>query len=198
MAVLVDDLRQVVDTAAAGGALVIGESFGGALALSFSLAHPERVRGLVVLNSFPYFSPQFRLHAGLWALRSMPWGAMPLVRRLTAARLHSGHTHRTEIRRFMELTARTTREGYMNRLRILTRYDVRERLTQLNRPTLFLASEKDHLVPAVRQARFMASRVPGAVVRILGGHGHICLIAPDIDLAQILDEWTAARNGPVE
>jgi hypothetical protein len=27
------------------------------------------------------------------------------------------------------------------------------------------------------------------VIRILKGHGHICLIAPDLDLAQILDEW---------
>jgi hypothetical protein len=29
------------------------------------------------------------------------------------------------------------------------------------------------------------------VVRILPGHGHICLIAPDLDLDQILKEWRA-------
>jgi pimeloyl-ACP methyl ester carboxylesterase len=54
---------------------------------------------------------------------------------------------------------------------------------------LFLAAERDHLVPAVEQARCMAERVPASVFRILEGHGHICLIAPDIDLAQILHEW---------
>jgi hypothetical protein len=26
-------------------------------------------------------------------------------------------------------------------------------------------------------------------MRVLEGHGHICLIAPDIDLGAILDEW---------
>jgi hypothetical protein len=35
----------------------------------------------------------------------------------------------------------------------------------------------------------MADRVPGSIVRVLAGHGHICLIAPDVDLGQILNEW---------
>jgi pimeloyl-ACP methyl ester carboxylesterase len=72
---------------------------------------------------------------------------------------------------------------------MLTRYDIRQRLGELRPSTLFLAAELDHLVPAVAQAQFMARRVPGSVVRVLGGHGHTCLISPDIDLGQILTEW---------
>lgn len=29
-------------------------------------------------------------------------------------------------------------------------------------------------------------------LRVLEGHGHSCLIAPDLDLSTILDEWTPA------
>src|SRR5512147_2345757 len=63
MDVLVEDLAQVVAAAAngPGSAIVIGESFGGTLALSFALAHPERVRAMVVLNSFSRFLPQVNL-----------------------------------------------------------------------------------------------------------------------------------------
>jgi pimeloyl-ACP methyl ester carboxylesterase len=68
-------------------------------------------------------------------------------------------------------------------------YDVRDRLHDLRPPTLFLAAEQDHLVPSVQQAQFMAARVPNAVLRVLEGHGHICLIAPDIDLADMLATW---------
>ena len=96
---------------------MIGESFGGALAMSFALAQPERVRGVIVLNSFAHFRPQIRLYAAVAGLHLMPWGAMGLVRRLTAFRLHSRHTHRQEIRRFMQLTSRASRRGYVNRLR---------------------------------------------------------------------------------
>jgi pimeloyl-ACP methyl ester carboxylesterase len=117
---------------------------------------------------------------------------MSLVRHATAFRMHSRHTGREEIRRFIRLTEQTKRSGYVNRLRILTEYDIRERLAEISAPTLFLAAEKDHLVPSVAQAGYMAARVPGATLRVLPGHGHICLIAPDVDLAQILREWGAA------
>lgn len=171
-------------------AIVVGESFGGALALSLALATPERVRALVVLNSFPHFTPQFRLRLADWGLSVVPWGAMGLVRRLTAFRMHSRHTHAQEIRRFMALTARASRQGYLNRLRLLRQYDVRDRLQEISVPTLFLAADEDHLVPSVAEARFMAARVPGSLVRVLAGHGHVCLIAPDLSLEEILLEWT--------
>jgi pimeloyl-ACP methyl ester carboxylesterase len=95
----------------------------------------------------------------------------------------------------MELTASASRDGYCNRLRVLTRYDVRHRLQDIRVPTLFLASDSDHLVPSVAQAHYMAARVPGSSIRVLEGHGHICLIAPDIDLAAILDAWRPLSPG---
>lgn len=194
MDALVADLARVIDTVAPSErrVILIGESFGGALAMSLALAKPEQVRALVVLNSFPYFTPQVRLRLAIWGLGAIPWGAMGLIRRLTAFRMHSRHTHQQEIERFMELTARASRDGYVNRLKLLTRYDVRHLLHELRPSTLFLAAEQDHLVPSVAQARYMAARVPGSVVRVLAGHGHICLIAPDIDLQQILNEWRPA------
>jgi len=198
MDVLVEDLAGVIGTLAPCGApaVVVGESFGGAIALSLALARPELVSALVVLNSFPRFLPQTRLRFAITALRLIPWQTMPLVRRLTAFRLHSRFTHRAEIRRFLELTRETSRDGYLARLQILREYDVRDRLQELRTPALFLASERDHLVPSVRQGRFMAQRVRGATLRILPGHGHICLIAPNVDLGRILHEWDRAAPEP--
>jgi pimeloyl-ACP methyl ester carboxylesterase len=98
------------------------------------------------------------------------------------------------VKQFIELTAHATRHGYINRLKLLRSFDVRDRLHDLRQPALFLASEHDHLVPAVGQARYMSARVPSSVMRILKGHGHICLIAPDLDLAQILNDWLAASD----
>ena len=189
--VLADDLAAIVDTVAPGErrALIVGESFGGTVALACALKHPECVEGLVILNSFPFFAPQARLRLATAALSVVPWDVMPIVRRLTAFRLHSRHTRAKEIRRFLELTAKATPDGYLNRLRLLTRFDVRDRLAAITMPTLFLAAECDHLVPAIEQARYMAARVPSGTMRVLEGHGHICLIAPDLDLALILREW---------
>jgi 3-oxoadipate enol-lactonase len=191
MGTLVEDLAAVVRGVSSNGepAVVVGESFGGTLAMSFAVAHPDLVRGLVVLNSFPYFRPQYRLRLAIAGLGVMPWGAMRLVRRLTAFRLHSRYTHREELERFLREISVTTRDGYVNRLRILRRYDVRPRLGDIAAPTLFIAAEHDHLVPSVEQASYMVKRVPGARLHILRGHGHICLIAPNMDLGAIIADW---------
>jgi pimeloyl-ACP methyl ester carboxylesterase len=157
--------------------------------MSFALARVAPVRGLVVLNSFPFFAPQFRLHLAIAGVTVMPWGAMTLVRAATAARMHSRFTHESEIQRFLQETRGTTRRGYLSRLRILRRYDVRARLQEINVPTLYIAADQDHLVPSLEQSRYMASRVPDATVHVLEGHGHICLIAPNVDLERIIGDW---------
>ena len=188
---LVDDLHASVGAAAPDGepVVLVGESFGGALSLTYALAHPSRVSRLVIVNSFPYFGPQARLWLGYHLLKATPWGMMRLVRQLTAWRMHSPHTGRDEIRRFHALMRHTTREGYLSRLRILRDFDLRDRLHRLQAPVLYLAADQDHLVPAVEQARLMSALTPRSTVRLLRGHGHICLIAPDVDLSVLLDEW---------
>lgn len=196
MEVLADDLRRVIEQAAPEEkrAIVMGESFGGTVALSTALKYPKHVSGLVVLNSFPYFAPQFRLRLAIAAVSLIPWGAMSLARYATSFFMHSRHTHRDELKKFLELTARTTRTGYRNRLKILKSYDVRERLCELQCPALFLAAERDHLIPSVAQARLMAERTSSATVRVLSGHGHICLIAPDLDMGRILADWQGSTG----
>jgi pimeloyl-ACP methyl ester carboxylesterase len=63
-------------------------------------------------------------------------------------------------------------------------------LASIEAPVLYLAAERDVLVPSVEQARLMTSLTPRASMRVLEGHGHSCLIAPDLDLSAILNEWT--------
>jgi pimeloyl-ACP methyl ester carboxylesterase len=196
MGALVSDIARHLDRAVPGGekAVVVGESFGGALSMSFALAHPERIESMVILNSFSRIEPPVKLDLAIAGLHLVPWKTMQFVRRLTAARLQSPHTHRDEIQRFLMLTSATTRTGYLNRLRILTRYDMRPHLQSLHVPTLYLAADQDNLIPSVKQATYMAARVPGATMRVLEGHGHGCFLAPDLDLNVLLQDWAAERG----
>jgi pimeloyl-ACP methyl ester carboxylesterase len=188
---LVADLHEQVERIAPAGGRVtlLGESFGGALTLSYALAHPDRIDRLVILNSFAHFGSPAQLWVGYQLLRATPWGMMHYVRRLNARRMHSPQTERDEIRRFHELMRNTTRQGYLSRLRILRDYDIRMHLPSIGAPVLYLAADRDTLVPSVEQARLMSELTPGGTMRILAGHGHSCLIAPDIDLGLIVGEW---------
>jgi pimeloyl-ACP methyl ester carboxylesterase len=114
---------------------------------------------------------------------------MNFVRRLAGKRLHSPHTLPEDLSKYRERVAAGSRTGYIRRLEILRRYDIRERLERVVTPTLFLASDRDHVVPAVSEARYMAARMPRATVRILEGHGHVCLINHELDLLEEITSW---------
>ncbi len=188
---LVSDLDRHINGLAGHGERVtlFGESFGGALALSYALAHTERVDRLVILNSFARFESAASLWLGCQLLRITPWPLVGLARRINAPRMHSVRTQPGEIRRFLDLMRSTTREGYLSRMRILQSYDVADQLAAITAPALFLAADRDTLVPSIEQAIFMSARTPAGSMRVLEGHGHSCLIAPDMSLATIIDEW---------
>lgn len=192
---LVDDLAAVIGTVSPMGepATLVAESFGGALAMSAALRHPERVGRLVVLNSFARLDAPWRLHVAIGGMQLLPWQVTSGIRRLSSLRHHSPTTPRADVVRSLRVTSTSTRVGYLNRLRILSRYDLRERLPEIAAPTLYLAGDRDTLIPSVRQARFMASRVPRATLRLLEGHGHAPFLAPDVNVDQLLREWEATR-----
>lgn len=195
---LVAELRELVDEVSSGPVILCGESFGGALSMSFALAHPEEVCGLVIVNSFSHIAQRLNLWLAPWALRALPWGAMAFMRRFTEHRLHSPHALPEDLHEFRERSKAIGREGYIRRLEILRDYDLRDRLEELRPPTLFLAGDLDQLVPSVEEARFMSARAPQAEMQILEGYGHICLINHDFDLLDRIGPWWDRHDpGPV-
>ncbi len=186
---LVVDLRNLIEQVAPGSVILFGESFGAALSMSFALAHPQCVSGLVILNSFPYIRSRVALRVAPALLRALPWAAMPLARRFTESRLHSPHALPEDLHEFHERSKQIGRRGYIRRLQTLSKYDIREYLAKIEAPTLFLAGDRDRLLPSVHEAQFMAARVPDATLRVLEGYGHICLINHDLNLLDLIAPW---------
>lgn len=194
MAELVEQLHALMMEVSDRGAILIGESFGGALSMSTALAHPDDVRGLVVLNSFPWWPDRSQLWAAPRLLRVLPWGAMPAVRQFTESRLHSSHALDEDLAEFHTRSRAIGRQGYIRRLEILWDYDIRSRLRSMQPPVLFLGADEDHLVPSVYWAHYMADRVPRSEVTILEGYGHICLLNHDLDLLGHVGPWWAGAS----
>jgi pimeloyl-ACP methyl ester carboxylesterase len=190
---LIEDLRRLIDDVLKKRedkrVLLCGESFGGALSLSFALAHPELPVGLVIVNSFPTIRQRLQLRMALYLLRMIPWGAMRLVRKFTESRLHSPHALPEDLYQFHLRMRSVGRKGYLRRLEILQSYDIREKLHRIQTPTLFLAGDLDRLVPSVQEARFMSERMPNASMVELKGYGHICLINHDLNLLDYIWTW---------
>jgi pimeloyl-ACP methyl ester carboxylesterase len=190
---LVESLRrliqQVIEERGHEKVLLCGESFGGALSLSFALSHPELLIGLIIVNSFPVIHQKNRLRFAPLLLKAMPWGAMRIVRRFTESRMHSPHALPEDLAEFHQRMRSVGKKGYIRRLKILQEYDIRDRLQEIPIATLFLAGELDRLVPSVREAQFMAGTMPHASAVTLKGYGHVCLINHDFNLLDYILPW---------
>lgn len=189
MAGLADDIAELADEVAHNGVILLGESFGGALSLEVALRHPQAVKGLVIVNSFPYLDNRLQLAVAPRLLRMVPWGAMPVVRRITEHRLHSAHALDDDLAEFRQRTRSIERDGYIRRLEIVREHDIRTDLERIATPTLFLAGTDDRLVPSAHWASYMGERVPNAEVILLDGYGHCCLINHDLDTGHMVAEW---------
>lgn len=200
---LISDLDELLDEVASRDVILCGESFGGALSMSYALAFPGRLTGMVVVNSFPRVRNRVAAHLAPLAMRLLPWGSMAVARRFTESRLHSPHVRDEDLAEFHERAKQIGREGYIRRLEILQDYDIRESLHRIRTPTLFLAGDRDRLVQSVTEAEYMSARVPDSTLCVLEGYGHVCLINHDLNLLDYVGPWydrtfgsqsTRARN----
>lgn len=189
---LADDVASIIRDIGEPRATIVGESFGGTVAMTFALRHPRMIERLVVVNSFPRFRRRFNIRLAAWLARAMPFRAI-LPARLASCMLGllRDGVEREDRRQFFKAIRTVKKEGYARRLQLIAELDIEDRLCEIQAPTLFIAGDKDLLIPSAREAEAMAERMPYAEVRIIKGAGHACLMGSRVRLASILDGWCA-------
>jgi pimeloyl-ACP methyl ester carboxylesterase len=189
---LTEDVAAVIRNAGESRATVVGESFGGTIAMQFAIRFPEMVERLVVVNSFPRFRPRWKIKiAAAFAPIFPPQFVWLLRRGANLFGLMQDGVSAEDRRRFFRVVRGVKHEGHARRLRLIAELDIENRLSEIQAPTLFIAGAKDPLVNSVREARLMAARLGRADVKIIDGAGHACLLGNKVILADLLAEWIA-------
>ena len=188
---LADDVAALISANSDTRATIVGESFGGTVALSFALRHPSMVERLIIVNSFPRFHGRFRIRLARWLAETLPFGISWAARGgFSFLGLHMDGVSAEDRRRFFQAVRTVKKRAYARRLRLIASFDVEDRLSEIQAPTLFVAADKDLVVPSRAEAQVMAEKVPNGVVRVIKGAGHACLMGPKVSIADILKTWT--------
>jgi pimeloyl-ACP methyl ester carboxylesterase len=196
----------VLDALDLDATLLVGASGGGIWATWYALAHPERVRGLVMLGSVPTLpggqAPlPLRLAAtpgvGDLMVRAVRPGRRMLLKMMASmgeAETIVGHPDLLDSlvagardpvatrANLAELRALISRRGIRPSMR-LTREDLR----RLAVPTLMIWGDRDPVVP-LAQARAAAAEIPHARLEILPA-GHVPQLGHPVRVAALLEEF---------
>jgi 3-oxoadipate enol-lactonase len=176
---------------AAGGrpAVVLAESFGGAVGLTLALRHPELVERLLLVNTFAWFPRRLLILLGATFGRLLPaHPSPPRSRPVRGWFFFAPEIPPSERSEWWERTADVPMCGFGHRMRLIHGLDLRPRLGEIRAPALVIAAPNDKVVPC-RAGRDLARRLPRAQL-LLARVGHAALIHPRIDLAKLLADET--------
>lgn len=130
---------------------VVGLSMGGAVAFQLALDAPERVRRLVIVNSFPEFILRtFAQRFFIWQRTAMiKMLSFKTMGKLVAKKMFPGQPQAQEI--FIQRYIRNDRGPYLASLNALFGWSAMPRVSELRCPILMIAAEQDYTPPSVKQ-----------------------------------------------
>lgn len=177
----VNDLAAVVDAAGVEKFDLLGLSQGAAVAVAYSLKHPERVRRLVLLGGYAAGwrargdNEEISRREAMLTLTELGWGKdNPAYRQLFTSFYVPG-ANAEQMNWFNELQRRSTSPEIAVRLmRVLSAIDVRPLLPLVRHPTLVLHARGDQAIPFAA-GETLAEGIPGARLVPLDSYNHILL-----------------------
>ena len=158
-----------------------GHSMGGAIAQQFALTYPERVDGLLLIGTGARLRVLPRL---LELLESdYPTGVdllMSLAVGTKAPAALRASLHRA--------TADNAPGVVLGDLQACDRFDVMDRISTVDTPTLVIVGDEDQLTPP-KYARFLGERIAGASVAVIPGAGHYVQVEKPRETTQAIREF---------
>jgi pimeloyl-ACP methyl ester carboxylesterase len=189
------------------GPTVIGNSMGGFVGAELAISQPTRVAKLVLVSaaglSTEYHATEPVLVAArLWAFATARTGARvdPVVRRKRLRRLVLQGVVRYPEKLSgpltWELVQGADRPGFRQGLRANLEYSFRDRLTQIEVPTLIVWGRNDMLVPVGDADRYRRLIGDNARAEIFEDTGHVPMIERPSRFNALLDEFLAGDPAP--
>ena len=157
----------------ANDAVLIGNGFGGTVALAFALAHPERIAKLVLCDAAAGFPPDGRKAFAAMAEKVAKAG-LGSIAEIAAKRVFSpaylaAHPEKIEERKAVLLAIEP--KAFQAACKILQEVDLTPLLHRLKVPTLVVCGEFDQATPPLLN-KAIADKVTGARYVELPGCGH--------------------------
>jgi 3-oxoadipate enol-lactonase len=169
-----DELLLLMDQLGIQNVTLLGQSMGTFVSQIFCLAHPARVRALV-LNGALAGSPPLGVQRGPWVdeivKRIEARGIRAYMEELVP-NFFSRSPDPSLVKQATEEARKLAQHAAIAYCRAVTRLDIRERLGEIRVPTLLIVGAEDGRTP-VEESERMNRAIPDAWLKIVKGAGHL-------------------------
>jgi 3-oxoadipate enol-lactonase len=188
------DLAALVAALDIPRACYVGLSNGGAACLDFAADQPQRVAALVVSGAYAHADTGVRVKLNAW-VRAMECGGSPL--RFDVATpwvwgVHFLDQQYEALLPYREKGATLPTAPVANLVKGAMIHDVREKLGQIQAPTLVIVGEDDVLTPP-KLARAIVAAIPGAQLHVMPDLGHAAALEDVAGFCQLTTDFFAAH-----
>jgi 3-oxoadipate enol-lactonase len=172
------DICALMDRLQIQRASVCGLSLGAMVAQQMAIEHPGRVDGLVLANSRATFADARYegVIAGWIDLFEQPDGPRKRLQSVWPIMLNEAFrastTGRATLAAWSDVLGAIPGTSLSNVARGMISFDLRDRLREIQAPTLVIAGEQDKLFPPA-ETREIADGIPGAQFAVIRGAGHL-------------------------
>lgn len=184
-ALIVEDIKQLLDHLGIRKAYICGYSTGGSIALEAMLTHPERFEGGILVSAMSEVSDfvlksRIRVAAGMSRLKTM---TKVLMYGISWGNADSGLTYRNLLQDAKRGNTDNIHQYYQYSLR----YNRTGRLSELRAPVLLIYGGKDRGFK--RYQRKLERELPECEVHVLGPEKHQIPTKAAVEMNEIIRRW---------
>lgn len=208
LGIMADDIVALCEALSIEHPMVLGQSFGGFVALSLAHRHPEFASGIVLFDTSPAWTGGYDLEA----LEQLVGGERGKELREIAYRESTGQANEEDLKRFeqeimplywhqepnpafisemfssplMNVDIATYMMGTLSQ-----EYDLRPHLAKIRVPALVLQGRYDWVTP-MAGAIEMAQGIPNGQLHVFEHSGHMVFMEEPEELVAVLKRWIAS------
>lgn len=179
---LVDDVFAVLNAFGVEQCVLAAESAGALTALSAAIRHPQRIRGLVIVDGAYYTPGPLDDTPFISGLRNAYPATLKHFVDMCVTEPDSDHIKQWGL----QILGRATQAAAIALYQLPSGIDIREDLSRISQPSLILHGENDRLV-SLAESTWLAETLPNSRLTVIPGAGHVPTVTFPREVARAIN-----------
>ncbi len=179
---LVDDVFAVLNAYSVEQCVLAAESAGALTALSAAIRHPQRIRGLVIVDGAYYSPGPLDNTPFVSGLRNAYSATLKYFVDLCVTEPDSDHIKQWG----SHILGRATQAAAIALYQLPSGIDIRDDLPRISQPTLIVHGENDRLV-TLAESTWLAEKLPNSRLTVIPGAGHVPTVTFPREVARAIN-----------